>query len=87
MNDTIPPVSERRLRERRALDRAIAYLNGVSALAAALELRYQTVQGWRDTGVPIKHCAHIETLCQGKVQCWELNESWGKVTERPFAQV
>lgn len=87
MNDTIPDSSDPRLlRQRSALDRAIKLYGGISALAAALDLRYQTVQGWRETGVPIKHCARIETLCEGKVQCQELNEGWGGITERPYAQ-
>lgn len=86
MKDTANTVSNRQSRQRSALNRAIAYCQTIKAMADALEVSYQTVQGWRETGVPLERCAQIETLCKGKVQCHELNEDWLRITTRPYGR-
>lgn len=85
MNNTYLPGTSRQERERCALNRVIAHFVSLSALAKALDVTYQTIQCWRDTGVPFDRCAELETLVRGAVQCHELNEAWPRVTTRPYA--
>lgn len=73
-----------RVRQRAALDRVIACFPSIAALAEAVGVSYQTVQGWREDGVPLERCAQLETMVKGAVQCHQLNEEWTRVTDRPF---
>lgn len=79
-------LKDRQARQRAALERAVAAVGSMRKLAKLLDVRYQTIQGWLVVGTPIKHCAQVETLTYGAVQCHELNEDWRNVTYRPFNQ-
>lgn len=85
MDDTtaLPP-STRQQRQRVALDRVIAHFQTITALAKAVDVSYQTIQGWREDGVPLDRCAQLETLVKGAVQCHQLNEDWTRITARPY---
>lgn len=51
------------------LDSAVAILGGLTAAAEALPgvKRYQTIQQWRVSGVPVEHCPNIERMTGKKV--------------------
>lgn len=70
-----------------ALDRAIAFFGGMSAMARALKLSgHQVVQEWRRQGrVPAPHCAEIERITGEKSELlndtidWEFYRTAGRV--------
>lgn len=73
-----------RLRERAALTEAIAAVGSLSILAKPFGVTYQAVQGWYRNRTPIEHCAVIETLTRGRVQCEQLREDYQLLTARPY---
>lgn len=86
MNDTFDTTPSRQQRQRAALDKVVAHFGSMQTLARALDISYQAIQGWRESGVPFERCAELETLVRGAVQCHELNEDWLRVTTRPYGK-
>lgn len=76
----------RRRREHGHLARAIAYVGSQTALADALGVSYQALQGWQRRRVPLARCAEVEAITHGSVQCEELREDYqaARGTLRPY---
>jgi DNA-binding transcriptional regulator YdaS (Cro superfamily) len=73
-----------RAREYFALDRVKIIVGSIRKLADHFAVSYQAVQGWYTNGVPFQHCAALETLTKGAVQCEELLHDYGQSTARPY---
>ena len=49
------------------IEKAIAFVGGVSALATALDTTPQVIVHWRKRGVPAERCLDVEAVTNGKV--------------------
>ncbi|MGL4576619.1 MAG: transcriptional regulator [Burkholderiaceae bacterium] len=59
--------------DEKAIDKAIRLLGGPVGAARALNVKcYQTVQHWRNAGVPLAKCVSIELATNGAVRCEDL---------------
>lgn len=66
------------------LNRAIGILGGLASATTKLGVkRYQTIQQWRNAGVPAEYCPIIERETGGKVTCEQLRPdmAWGVLRE------
>lgn len=77
----------RRAREYFALDAVVKFCGSKAKLGAHFGVSYQAVQHWYTTGVPVEHCATLETLTRGKVQCEQLREDYDTLYQRPYRRL
>jgi DNA-binding transcriptional regulator YdaS (Cro superfamily) len=62
------------------VNRAIAACGGLTSLANSMAVPPQVVVNWRARGVPLAHCAELETVTGGAVRRWEMRpDDWHKV--------
>lgn len=73
-----------RAQECRALDSVVKECGGKTALGARFGVSYQAVQHWFKSGVPYQHCAVMETLTLGRVQCEQLRYDYARLDQRPY---
>jgi hypothetical protein len=45
---------------------------------------YQAVQNWYASRIPLQHCATMETLMRGALQCEQLRDEYRLRNERPY---
>lgn len=76
-----------RAREWVALDTVVKACGGKTALGAHFGVSYQAVQNWYISGVPYQHCAPMETLTRGAVQCEHLRHDYQLLDQRPYRLV
>lgn len=77
----------RKAREWFALDAVVEFCGSKTELGRRFGVSYQAVQHWYDKGVPLEHCAPMETLTRGAIQCEQLREDYCELNQRPYRRV